>query len=70
MTTNFDAKKIKVDMSLLNESQRFSQQIKQIEPILKASCNKGLSEAALCSIKLILQEKRNCNPHKSCNRCP
>lgn len=56
----FDAKKMKVDMSLLNESQRFEQQIRQIEPILNSSCNKGLSEVALCNIRTILQGNK-CN---------
>jgi hypothetical protein len=58
MTTSFDAKRINVDMSLLNESQRFAQQIKQIEPILNSSCNKGLSEISLGKIKEILQGKK------------
>lgn len=58
MTTRFDVNKVKVDMSLFNETQRFAQQIKQIEPILNSSCNRGLSEVALCSIKKILEAKK------------
>jgi hypothetical protein len=70
MTTSFDVKRINVDMSLLNESQRFAQQIKQIEPILNSSCNKGLSEVVLCNIRTILQGNKckmsSCRREKRC----
>ncbi|MCI5129391.1 MAG: hypothetical protein D3907_13035 [Candidatus Electrothrix sp. AUS3] len=58
MTTKFDAKKVKIDLSLLNESQRFVQQIKQIEPILLSLYNSGLSKSTLCNIQKILQGKK------------
>lgn len=58
MTTRFDATRIDVDMTLLNESKKSARQIKQIEPILNSSCNEWLSEASLGKIKEILQGKK------------
>lgn len=65
MTTKFYAKRIKIDLSLLNESKMFVQQIKQIEPILTSSYESRLSERELCNIKKILQGKKTC---VSCRR--